>query len=563
MGPARAIAFLRSRAIRQLATAASGLALLLGTLLYLANNEESIVRICFVIAVNVSIASLIAVVSRRVLFAGFATALLVTLITVVSNVKIRTMDMSLHAYDIFLYLNWQTLTFLWSEYRSYLVWAAGTLTIAGVLAVLTWRFDKTRCPRAVSGLTLAAAVVVATWLTPPAYAQRRPGNFFGTPHPISGFYLSFVETFHVLLTGQFVEAAARTNLPAFAAMPPCQLSNQSPPTILLIHQESLMPPSYFPSLSYDHGLDSFFIGDDKKLHRLGVETYGGGSWISDFSLLNGISSRSFGDMRPFLHVFMRNKLKETLPQIFEACGYRNALFFPVHENFLALGKFYKTIGFETIFDSRAQHAPTGRERDSFYFKNVLDMLEQKFKSSDNPLFIYVQTMAAHGPYNFKYMPEETVPGGGPGTPVEMDEFLRRMAMAKIDYDFFLTEIKRRFPDKRFLIVRYGDHQPFATRTFLNLPPGFPVTPETAPVGFVTFYAVTGLNYVVPPLPEYDPLDIAFLGTVMLEAAGIPLPEAYQERKRLMAVCNGQYYGCERRDEILSFHRRLINSGIVQ
>jgi hypothetical protein len=50
---------------------------------------------------------------------------------------------------------------------------------------------------------------------------------------------------------------------------------------------------------------------------------------------------------------------------------------------------------------------------------------------------------------------------------------------------------------------------------------------------------------------------------MLEAAGIPLPETYQERKRLMAACEGQYYGCQRRDEILSFHRRLMNSGLVQ
>jgi hypothetical protein len=94
----------------------------------LASAEESKVRICFVIAVNVSIAAFAAVVSRRILFAGFATALLVTLVKIVSTVKIRTMDMSLHAYDIFLYVNWQTLTFLWSEYRSYLVWALGAGT---------------------------------------------------------------------------------------------------------------------------------------------------------------------------------------------------------------------------------------------------------------------------------------------------------------------------------------------------------------------------------------------------------------------------------------------------
>src|SRR5450432_2052424 len=100
-------------------------------------------------------------------------------------------------------------------------------------------------------------------------------------------------------------------------------------------------------------------------------------------------------------------------------------------------------------------------------------------------------MASHGPYNFKYMPEDNVPGGGPGTPAEMDEFLRRLMMAKLDYDFLVAEIKRRFPDKPILIVRYGDHQPTATRSYLGEMPGGMnpnVETEIAPLKLMTFYA---------------------------------------------------------------------------
>jgi hypothetical protein len=548
--------------IRQRLTIASGLTLLLGVFLYLARTEETMVRIGFVIAISVSISVFLLVFSKRILFAAFATAALVTLLQAVSSIKIRTMDMALHSYDFFLYLNWQTMVFLWSDYRRYLVWAMGILALVGIVAVLVWRLDKTRCPRLWSSMTLAFALAAVAGLTAPAYAQRRPGQIFGK-HPISNFYLSFGETFHVLMTRQFVEAAPRTQLPAFAVMPPCSPSSQPRPTVLLIHQESLVPPGLFAGLSYDHGLDSFFVGDDQILHRLGVETYGGGSWLSDFSLFNGISTRPFGEMRSFLHVFMRNKLKETLPQIFTACGYRSVLFFPLGENFIALGKFFRAIGFETILDQAGQNAPSSRERDRFYFKGVIEVMERKFKASDSPLFIYVQTMAAHGPYDFKYMPEEAVSGGGPGTAADMDEFLRRLAMAKRDGDLFIAEIKHRFPDRRFLIVRYGDHQPTATRPFLNLAGDSVVNPETAPAGFVTYYTFTGLNYAIETLPAFDQLDIAFLGTVMMEAAGIPLPEAYQERQRLMALCGGRYYECKERDEILSFHRRLIDSGIIQ
>ena len=552
-------------------TAGAGFALLLATLLFLAAHEETsaisgetALRISFVVAVNLSIAALVAFLSRRILFAGFITALLAALITIVSIVKIRAVDMSLHAYDIVLYLNWRTLAFFWSEYRIYPVLAIATLALAVVLAVLVWRFDRTRCPRAASGLLLIAALAATAMLTGPTYAIRRPGQVFGTPNPISNFYLSFNETFHALTAGRLLEAAAQSSRPPFAAATRCQLADRPAPTVLLIHQESLMPPSLFPSISYDHGLDPFFVGDDKELHKLRVETYGGYSMLSDFSLLTGISSKSFGDMRTFLHVFMRNKLKEALPQIFETCGYRNALFFPLAENFISIGKFYRTIGFDTIFDAKAQHAPSGRERDAFYFKSALDMLERAFKSGDHhPFFVYVQTMMGHGPYDSAFMPELSVPGGGPGTPADMNEFLRRLSIAKIDYDFLVAELKRRFPDKPFLIVRYGDHQPTATRGYLRVPPGTLAQPNTASDGFVTFYAMTGVNYVVPPLRHYDALDIAFLGTMMLEAAGIPLPESYQERRRLTAVCNGQYYDCPRPGEILAFHRRLINSDIVQ
>src|SRR5262245_55463814 len=52
------------------------------------------------------------------------------------------------------------------------------------------------------------------------------------------------------------------------------------------------------------------------------------------------------------------------------------------------------------------------------------------------------------------------------------------------------------------------------------------------------------------LPVYDPLDIAYVGTIMLEAAGLPLSASQQERKRLMMVCAGRYFGCEPRSEIL-------------
>lgn len=79
---------------------------------------------------------------------------------------------------------------------------------------------------------------------------------------------------------------------------------------------------------------------------------------------------------------------------------------------------------------------------------------------------------------------------------------------------------------------------------------------------LSYYAVEGINFTLPPLPAAEIVDVPYLGTIMLHLAGVPLPPSYEERLRLMGVCNGAYAGCRRRELILSFHRRLIDSGII-
>ena len=551
---------------RHVVAVTSALALLGTTLILLFCTEPIAVRFWFALAVTAGIISFVTLLSRRLLFASVIAFSLVALVFLASLEKQATMNMGLHSYDLFFYLNADTLEFLWSDYRRYVVGALSVLAIVAILATLAWRFDATRLSRLASGVALVLAVTVAGAFEPQASAEGGAFRLFTQDNSfVSAFYLSWSETWGTLVRGQLMEAAARTALPDFASVPQCK-PRLKPPHIVLIHQESLVPPSLFPQLQYDRALDRFFLSDDGRLHRLRVETYGGGSWVTEFALLTGISTKAFGDMRMFVQVLMEGRLKETLPQALANCGYRALMLFPMGNGFVSLDRFYRSIGFSEILDRHAQNAPTTRERDRFYFQNALDAMEQHFKSSDRPLFVYIQTMASHGPYDSTYMPEENVPGGGPGTSAEMSEYLRRAGMAMRDGDFLMDEIKRRFHDEPILVVRYGDHQPSATRDLINDVWGDDspdVGASGAPGPFITFYAMAGNNYSLPPLPGYDPLDVAYLGTVMLEVAGLPLSSAQRERKRLMVACDGRYFGCQPRSEILAFHRRLINSGFVR
>jgi hypothetical protein len=148
----------------------------------------------------------------------------------------------------------------------------------------------------------------------------------------------------------------------------------------------------------------------------------------------------------------------------------------------------------------------------------------------------------------------------------MSEYLRRLGMARIDYAYLRSELLRRFPRQAFLIVHYGDHQPTATQSLLGFGESASIEDVVASgneAARMTYYVLDGVRYRPPPLPRLDVLDVAYLGTIMLEAAGVPLSDAYRERRRLMLRCKGRYHDCAAREEVLHFHRRLIDSGLMK
>jgi hypothetical protein len=528
-------------------------------------QDEGRTYFLYTAAVTAALIALATLLSRRVLFATALVTSMVAMTVAAASVKRATMNMVVHAYDLFFYLSsLSTVSYLWSEQRRYLVSAMAAVLVAGMTVGLSYRLDGTRVTRWRSAAVFGLGVLIA-WYGVVLKGERRHMQFYFENLYVSSFYASWGETVEALWRGALLEAGPHSGLaPAFTVPDRCETAAR-PPHIILIHQESVVQPSLFPTLGYDHSVEPFFRSADGTLRRLRVETYGGASWLTEFSLLAGVSTHSFGGMRQFVQTFMQNRLKDTLPQALERCGYRNVVFYPMHKNFVSNDKFYTSIGLREIFDMKAQKAKTVQERDRFYYDNALDEMGRHFRASKRPLFTFVQTMSAHWPYDFTFAPDVVVAGGDRGTDPEMHEYLRRLSLAKMDYDYLLHELRRRFPRERFLIVHYGDHQPMATRMLLgfrNETEAEDVTLDPDSIGFITYYAVQGVNYIVPPLPAYETLDVSYLGSVILDLAGLPLSDVHRERLWLMSRCEGRYYTCSRRDEILRFHRRLIDSGVV-
>ncbi len=551
---------LRPATIRAIAAAAT--VVILG---HFWQTEGLPLNVLFTAATTLCIAAVIVLATRRVLVATAATVGLVALVIGISRAKLETIGMVLHAYDFIFYLgSWSTVTYLWHGAQMYVLALGLGLLLVALIIWLAWRFDGTRVSR--RHAAAAIAVFVSLALAGAAGKGERPHTlFYWQALYVSSFFSSWSETLETLWRGQIVEAAPLSAGRPFAVSEACH-PLKKPPHIVLIHQESIVQPSLFPSLGHDRKLDEFFKSADGKMRRLRVETYGGASWLTEFSILAGMSTQSFGGMRHFVQSILAGKVRETVPEVLLGCGYRNVLFYPMQKNFVSNARFYETIGLREIFDLTAQKARSVMERDRFYYTNALDEMERHVRTQDKPLFTYIQTMSGHWPYNEPFHPEISVPGGAPGTHPEMHEYLRRVGIAKMDYDFLKAELKRRFPNEPILIMHYGDHHPMATRMLL----GYKENNEVEDIrlgmgslGMITYYAVDALNYKMPALPAYETLDVAYLGAVLLDQAGLPLSDSWRERLRLMAVCDGRYYDCKRRDEILAFHRRLLDSGQME
>ena len=547
---------------------ALSLPIALGVVDYFRCSEGSGLNLICTSAITLTLWCGVMMLTRRVLASTIATGSMIAFVVGVSVAKRSLEKMALHAYDLYFYFpNGRLLTSLWTHHRSFLVaMIAGSVGSLTALAI-AWSLERPRLRRRYAAGACAICLVVSAAASHEKI-ERRHTQLYWEDLFVSSFYGTWPETLETLLRGQILETASSASRrpPILSLAQASCAPTEKPPHIILIHEESVFPPEIFPKLAYDKRLDAMFRSFDGHTRHMRVETYGGASWLTEFSVMTGLSSRSFGGIRNFLQTYMVGRLSDTLPQALSHCGYRNVLFYPMLKSFISSAPFFTSIGIKDIFDARDQQSNTPFERDRFYFGNALRNLESHVATSEAPLFTFIETMSTHWPYHETFFPEEKVPGGGEGVDGEMNEFLRRLWLSKTDLEDFRTHLAARFPKERFLIAHYGDHHPVATRRLL----GFSAELEAEDVelppdsqGYVTYFALTGVNFTPRALPVMDPIDVAYLPALIIYAAGLPLPDSYAERLRLMKDCDGRYYDCADRNEILDFHRRLTDAGLLK
>ncbi|CAN5353551.1 hypothetical protein BH11PSE4_BH11PSE4_21260 [soil metagenome] len=389
----------------------------------------------------------------------------------------------------------------------------------------------------------------------------QPRGYFST------FIASLLDPFSWKATGSLALIdIAGEELPL---MPPVVSQTLERPDIIVIQHESIFDPRVY-GLAVDPDVDAFLSPEHGISGCLNVDIFGGGSWQSEFSLLTGLSSASFGSNAYFLFKRGVGRFKNTLPHALAALGYKTTLISSCRRNFLNYEKFYSAIGMgERIFTDDLP-APFDVDRfeatnsDAVFLEAAINAYAKRIASDAAPRFLYLLTNSNHGPHNRRlvapgqFESERAFAAANLPDP-HYAEYYARLAETAATWRRLKSELAARFPGRPMLIAHYGDHQPVMTRR-IEARLKLSADPRRQ---FRTFYAIETLNDSSDRLVagRGADLDIAFLGTVALQQARLPLDEIFATRASLIADCGDSYFATlsERKNR---FHRTLVQRGVI-
>jgi hypothetical protein len=498
---------------------------------------------------------------RRPALSGALSLTLVVVLVLLSRFKHDIVQMTANFVDLMV-IDRDTAAFLFTIFPN-LRWSviSAMLVTLPLMYALWWLdpFRIRRLPSVAIGLTCLAALAGFS-LTFPEEAWR---GYFDDGY-LSKFSRSGVIAVSDFLQHGFMESDAVTaehlKVPLVDA---CHPAGQRP-NIILIHDESSFDIRQAADVKVPPGYGDHFKSFDGRERKFLAESNGGPSWFTEYNVLAGLSSRSFGRFAYFVTRIASGRVVRGLPLSLRRCGYDAVSLYPAFGAFMGARSFQLTTGVQQFYDAQDLGAKDV-EPDSFFYDKALGLMSQRSPAS--PFFMFVYLAANHFPWETRFRPDLTPAWRDPGNTPLVDEYLRRQAMSAQDYASFVASLTKRFPGKPFLIVRYGDHQPEFSPHLLD-----PDLDEAGigkklesydPRYYATYYALGAINFEPVKSPAVmDTIDGPYLPLVIQEAAGIPLDPSFAEQKEIMLRCHGLFYACGDGAEARRFNRMLIDAGLI-
>jgi hypothetical protein len=498
---------------------------------------------------------------RRPAISAALSLVLVAITIVLSQFKFTILWMTISFFDL-LIIDPDTIAFLLSIFPD----LRTSLLLAGLLAipvmVLFWRFDRFRVRRASAGLVAAGSLLLAAGLS--SAVPEQPWEPFQGVNHISGFTRSGVLAVTELATRGWIDFDPKATDRLRAAPETCA-PEEKPPHIVMVLDEASFDISTVPGIKLPSNYRDHFRSFDGKIRSLLVEGSGGPTWYTEYNVLTGLSVRSYGRFAYYVTRIAAGRVERGLPQALRRCGYKTFTLYPAYGAFLSARRFQQSAGVQRLIDSHEMKAGDV-EPDYFYYDQAVRLIEKE--RDGKPLFVFAYTVANHFPWDNVYRGDLTPDWKPLGNAPEVDEYIRRQTMSARDYRDFIARLKRDFPGERFLVVRFGDHQPALAAKLLS-----PSLDNTAiarrvmahdPRYYTTYYAIEPVNFAPKDMSSaLDLLDAPYLPLAIQQAAGVPLDPSFAEQRKLLQRCSGLFYSCAGGAEARRFNRLLIDAGLIK
>lgn len=415
--------------------------------------------------------------------------------------------------------------------------------------------------------TLASACLLAVCLTPqgpfnavfnkPMWITVNDRSF------ITDFFTSFNDT---VITEPAIAADVDRSI-AWQSHPAQRTSSTLQPDVVAVLEESTFDPRILALCTLPLCRQRMFETDRAtRAHgALGVHTFGGGTWTSEFSLLTGLSHALFGNAGLYAPYNLAPRVAFTLPKAFKQAGYRAIALYPMSGDFLNARNAYDYYGFDAFYDG-TDYGLGWKSHDADLFQAFERIYtDEKRMHPQQALFVFMLTLHQHGPH-MRPLAELPPPYDKPlfagrFKPKALDDWLNLNLGNYLDRlresDAMLADLEALLlgGERPAVLLHFGDHQPSFDGAINQIPKNVPKA--LAHTSHQVTYYMLKSNVPARLRFDYPVLDIAFLGSLLLDVAGVPKDAFYQANALLRERCKGRYLDCKDIRMVTSYHDHVF------
>lgn len=262
--------------------------------------------------------------------------------------------------------------------------------------------------------------------------------------------------------------------------------------------------------------------------ELRVHTFGGGTWLSEFSIETGVPHTLFGRAGDYASFNVAPSVRRSFVRSLRDAGYHTVAVYPVKGGMMNARIAYSSYGFDQFLDSSDLGLPgTYETPDSVIHAAALKALNDA-RRHGKPVFLLALTIFNHSEHgvDIERIPlslrnEVKQKMGASSDSLNLADYVWRTK--EFESTFRRTRAAVLSSDRPTVLAWFGDHQPpfgNAIRLRESIKPT--AISHAVPSRYVTWYNISSNIELEKSEATPDLLDIVFLPGLIAQRAGVPL-----------------------------------------